>query len=270
MCLNGSLQTNYHQTSKTKYVIFRKKSMNIDEAPPLMIGNEYVDRIGYGCEEESFKFVGMHLDEFITWEIHINKLCKKIASANFALNSIKRYLPLRIRKLVYNSLIRCHLEYGILAYGGAKCKEMSQLFKLQKKAVRTVATKSYKAHTDPIFGQLYFLKLPDLYKLNAAHFMYLHNKSRLPVSFDKLFNQLNLPNRTNCYKLEKTLYKCLECFPKPLFPKIWNNLELDLKNKSSPGTFKASLIQKIILYYLSYECKTKECFACDNLRAHSA
>ena len=32
--------------------------------------------------------------------------------AVFALNQIKNILPLNIRKIVYNSLVRSHIEYG--------------------------------------------------------------------------------------------------------------------------------------------------------------
>ena len=46
----------------------------------------------------------------------INHVCSKISSATFALRSIKHILPINIRKIIYDSLIKSHLEYGILTW----------------------------------------------------------------------------------------------------------------------------------------------------------
>ena len=57
------------------------------EIQKLKIGNEYIERIEKGCKEEFFKFVGIRLDEFLTWDYHSKHICNKISSANFALSS---------------------------------------------------------------------------------------------------------------------------------------------------------------------------------------
>ena len=105
----------------------------------------------------------IRLDEFLTWDYHSKHVGNKISSANFALNRVKHILPLYIRKLVYNSLVRCHIEYGILAYGGCNNKGIKRIKTLQKRAVRTVANKSRSAHADPVFGNLEIMKFDDLF-----------------------------------------------------------------------------------------------------------
>ena len=85
----------------------------------LMIGNENIQRIGSNCKDKYFKFVGIKFDEFL--------------SAIFALRSVKNILPLNIRKVVYNSLIKSHLEYRILAWGSSSNSKLDKLYKLQKK-----------------------------------------------------------------------------------------------------------------------------------------
>ena len=55
--------------SKTKFILFRTNRMNVDFSNvSLRIGDEIIERIGNDCKTKSFKFVGIHLDEFITWE----------------------------------------------------------------------------------------------------------------------------------------------------------------------------------------------------------
>jgi len=50
--------------SKTKYILFRKKTkVLVGDSFKLFIENKEINRIGAGCKNESFKFVGIHLDE---------------------------------------------------------------------------------------------------------------------------------------------------------------------------------------------------------------
>ena len=92
-------------TSKTKYILFRHKSLAVNFSNiTLKIENETIDRIGAGCQEESFKFVGIHLDEFLSWEVHSRKIRTKISGAVYALSKLKNLLPKKIKYLIYNSL----------------------------------------------------------------------------------------------------------------------------------------------------------------------
>ena len=99
-------------------MIFRTNRMqNIDPDFSIKIGNQNVERIGNNCSTKSFKFVGVHLDEYVTWEHHINHVINKVSSANYALNQLKKILPINIIKSIYNSLVKPHLEYSIITWG---------------------------------------------------------------------------------------------------------------------------------------------------------
>ena len=75
--------------SKTKYIWFRDKNHYVDfSGLSLSIENEEIKRIGEGCKEKFFKFVGVHLDEHLTWQYHVNHVRGKAASANYALSKI--------------------------------------------------------------------------------------------------------------------------------------------------------------------------------------
>ena len=77
----------------------------------------------------SFKFVGLHLDEFISLQHVISKL----ASSNYAIGRSRNFLPLNIRKTLYNSLFRSHAEFGILAWGCSPASKLKKIISLQKK-----------------------------------------------------------------------------------------------------------------------------------------
>ena len=59
--------------------------------------------------------------------------------------------------------------------------------------------------------------------------MHRYFNDNLPSSFQNMFKSLAEPNRTKSYKLERGLNKYLESFPSAMFPKLWNEIEIDLK-----------------------------------------
>ena len=61
-----------------------------------------------------------------------SKLNKKLSSSYFALNSVKNILPLKIRKTIYNTLFKSHMEFGITCWGASKNKK-SRILKIFKK-----------------------------------------------------------------------------------------------------------------------------------------
>lgn len=250
--------------SKTKYLIFRNKSMPLDEnACKLKIGNELIVRVGNKCEDEYFKFVGIRLDEHLTWDFQIEHVNSKISSANFALNCVKNILPLNIRKLVYNTLVKSHLQYGIMSWGGCNNSKIHKLYKLQKKVIRTLANDSYVAHTDPLFARLGILKVKDCLQVEAGTFMYKYFNNMLPNSFDNMFETLAAPNRTKGFKLERIRYQGLESFPKALLPKLWNSAPLEIKSAVSVKSFKKKLTTNILDTYRQFSCATSNCYSCN-------
>ena len=81
---------------------------------------------------------------FLNWDFQIEHISNKIASSIFALSQIKNILPLNIRLLVYNSLVRPHIEYGIVIWGGVKilnCKKSNLCNKRQSERLIIVLSR---------------------------------------------------------------------------------------------------------------------------------
>ena len=85
-----------------------------------------------------FKFVGHVLDDRFTWVGHVEHICKKLACANFAINSTKICLPLKIRKTLYYSMFDSHLNFGNLLWGCANKTLLNKVENLQKRSVRNI------------------------------------------------------------------------------------------------------------------------------------
>ena len=77
----------------------------------------------------------MHLDEFLTWKYHIEKVRKTLTSAS------KDFISQLYNKEHIQLLIKSHLEYGLICWGGVKPSKLHWLLMLQKKVIGHIAGK---------------------------------------------------------------------------------------------------------------------------------
>jgi hypothetical protein len=82
------------------------------------------------------KFLGLIIDDTLTWKQHIDYVINKISNACYALRNIKHYIPLDTLKLIYFAHIHSILKYGIIFWGNASYAD--NVFLLQKKAIRII------------------------------------------------------------------------------------------------------------------------------------
>ena len=255
---------------KTKFMLFKddKNLQNNVNTLQIKIGNQTVEQVGTGCKEKYFKFVGHVLDDSLSWVGHVEHLCKKLASSNYAINSTKNFLPKKVRLTLYHSLFDSHLNYGNLLWGCANKKSLDKIENLQKKCLRNVSLKSYKAHTEPIFKDLNILKLRDKLTYCRSIFMHQYKNKKLPTSFSDTYKDITntdeLQTRHNDYNfvINPAIRRNLETFPLRQILYNWNALDLELKATADADEFKLLLKNKLASQY-SYETDCpRNCFSC--------
>ena len=117
----------------------------------MYIGGNIITRAGNNCEEKYVRFLGIWIDEEMTFVGHIQKLKAKLNSGIYALSTCSKIVPLRIRKLIYRSLVESHLHFGSLLYGAANPKLIEPIETLRRKEIGLLARAKYNAHTDPLY-----------------------------------------------------------------------------------------------------------------------
>ena len=166
---------------KTKAMVFHSQNKKVN-LPEIFIDNARIEFV------KEFNYLGITLDNNLTWKPHLNSLSQKIAKTNGIMLRLKHFFPVDILKLIYNSLVLPYLNYGILAWGSA-CE---RLFKLQKRSVRTIVKGKYNAHTDPIFKSLSLLKINDILKIQEYKFIYKIENHIIPEYFkSSMFTRQN-------------------------------------------------------------------------------
>ena len=243
---------------KTKFMLFHHKQRNIDSLiPNLSIDGNVIEYV------TNFNFLGLILDENLSFDLHIQKISNKISRSLGTLNKLKRFLPQHTLLLLYNSLILPHLQYAISCWGF----KSSRLLKLQKRAMRIITCSKYNAHTDPIFKKLKILQIDDLYNLSLLKFYYKFKKGTLPRYFHNIvyFHEHSYPTR---YIEDPAHRLCLTEYAKN---SVRNYLPVFL------DTMPASIVDKVDThslqgfskyckhYYISkYEdhCSILNCYVC--------
>lgn len=90
----------------------------------------------------TIKFLGVIIDENLTWLPHIEGLRKKLLMCVGTLYRIRTSIPKRLFKSIYHALFESHLTYGISVWGAQSQSVLNDLFTIQKKCLRMLFSKS--------------------------------------------------------------------------------------------------------------------------------
>ena len=66
---------------------------------------------------KSVKYLGIKIDENLTWINHINDAAIKVNQTNAMLFKVREFLNIKILKLIYYAIFDCHLNYAKTVWG---------------------------------------------------------------------------------------------------------------------------------------------------------
>ena len=76
---------------------------------------------------KTYKYLGVYIDDKMTWKYHIDKLCKKLSSAAGVIYRIRNRVSRKCLMLIYHGLVSSRLRYGILCWGSAAKTHLNKL-----------------------------------------------------------------------------------------------------------------------------------------------
>ena len=144
-------------TNKTNYMIFHCPGAALRVNAAIRIGNRFIFRVKY------IRFLGLLLDENLSWKYHLSQLSRKLSRTCGILLKIRNYLSTDILRCIYNSLFMSFLQYGIVIWGQTFSSYIEPIFKLQKKAIRTISHQTALSHSLPLFKGLQLLRVSDVF-----------------------------------------------------------------------------------------------------------
>ena len=251
-CLNYDLNRVYTWLSankltlnltKTKFMLVasRQKLSTFPEIPSFRINDHPVKQVS------STKSLGVHIDQNINWECHIQNICKKIASAFGAIKRIRHLTPFNILINVYDSLVQPHFNYCSVFWGNCGSGLCENLQKLQNRAARILMCANYDSNIDELFRALGWRKLKYQRLESAAVMMY---KSLHGMTPEYLSSRFVFRNDVTSYQLRNTENKLALPQSRTNYLKksfsysgagLWNSLSSDLRAATSLHDFKFNL-----------------------------
>ena len=136
---------------KTSYMIVTNKKINYNFN--INFGNQLISR----CTQANY--LGVIIDEKLTWKYHIQTVKRKLASGCWALYKLRPFVNQATLRKVYFSLIYSVLQYCISCWGHTSKCYLEPLNVLNRRALRIICNVPWNTHTTPLFHKLNILKL---------------------------------------------------------------------------------------------------------------
>lgn len=162
--LNGWFNQNLLtiNTSKTSYMLFAAKNKKIGTHEPLIINNTILRK----SSEE--KYLGIIMDSQLTWKSHITKIKKKLSSLLYCVRNLSNCIPPDTRLLIYNALVKPHIEYLIEIWGCAATTNLLPLQRAQNKLIKILFKLDYLTPTKDLYTKTKLLNIHQTYVYNTC------------------------------------------------------------------------------------------------------
>ena len=115
-------------SSKTEFMLIgsRQRLGTYDNSPKLIIGGDVIKQVS------SVKSLGVHTDEKLSWNMHIEKIAKKIASGNGAIKRCRPFVNRTTLESVFNALVQPYFNYCSEVWG-----IVTKFFRVSSKSCKT-------------------------------------------------------------------------------------------------------------------------------------
>jgi len=124
------------------------------------------------------KFLGININNTLTWKTHIETILPKLSSACFAMRSIKPLISQQMLKAIYYSQFHSIILYGLMFWGNST--HSPRVFRIQKRIIRIMTGSRSRDSCRKLFRHLNILPLPSLCILSILHFV-MKNKELFTI-----------------------------------------------------------------------------------------
>ena len=236
---NNSLQNN---AGKTETMIVGNKN-NAEKIYIKVSENGKIKKLE---PKKSIKILGIHIDEQLNWNEHIQNVRNKATNSIRNLNRINHLIPMKYRMLLYNSLVASHYNYVDTVWSGCGKNNEKRLQLTQNFAARSMlGLKKHTSATDAL-QTLKLLPLKDKRKVHEAVYVHKAMHDKLPSQVTEHYTdfkpQPNLRSASNL-TLNIPKHKTQQYQHSPTYRTIksWNSTPTSFRTEEITNTFKNKL-----------------------------
>lgn len=210
--------------SKTKLMTFQQRTNYV---PNLTIAHK-----GQKIEDADItKFLGLNVDNKLTWKYQIDSICKKLNQFSYALYNLRKKVNLPAVLTSYHAFVTSTLRYGIIFWGNSTDREL--VFRAQKRCLRSLCGISPLESCKPHFQKLKILTLPSLYIYEMCVFVKCNSHLFLNFKSTRLRHKIKNPLIPKTTLFQKNVVG--------MAPKIFNKLPKCINSIDQLNKFKIAL-----------------------------
>ena len=239
---------------KSNFIVFRSKQNTTTNLPEkINFENTSINR------SETSKYLGVTLDEHVTWNQHITEVCNKLKRYFKLFYSIRNYVNINQVKIIYYAFIYSRIKYGITTFGFTDDNKIQRMQVLQNKLLKVLQAKNYRYSTNRLHNELEIIKVEDIAKLDAVTFIHNYFNNKLPPIFNNYFTLVrdthNLNTRSSDQDIYFDTYKTNIGISsmKSIGAKTWNELSNSNKLIKNVKTFRKAITKSILYYPITAE-----------------
>jgi len=244
--------------NKTNYILFFKSTKINDiplRLPSLIINDVIIER------KLSVNFLGIQMDENLTWKNHIQIVENKISKNLAMLYKAKPFLNFDALKNLYFCFINTYLTYCNIIWGSNNYTKLKKLYSKQKQACRIIYGTDRYSSSETLLHKLGIL---NIYKLNIYQiliFIFKTKQGLSPKLFDNRFPPIKHKYKTrysrNNLAIPKKLLRVGTYSINYRGPYLWNEL---LPNKFKSITSLTQFKNSLSSFMFSYNSTVQKYF----------
>lgn len=131
---------------------------------------------------EEYKYLGIILDSKLKWVGHINTLVSNLRKFFFFFKDIKRYFNIKMKRVIYISLVQSFFSYGIMFWGCAYNIHLEKLKVTINGIIKFLLGKPRYYSTKLLYDEFNVQHFNSLFKSNVLLLLYKHKDLLTMVS----------------------------------------------------------------------------------------
>ena len=124
---------------------------------------------------------------FLSWDLHIYYLIKKLNSRICLLKRAKVYLTIECRKMSFNALIKPILEYCCTVRGDCSVENLQRLLQVQKRCERSILDATINDSSVELFDKLGWLPIDDMVRVRKLFMLHKVSQGHCLEYFSSYF-----------------------------------------------------------------------------------
>lgn len=241
--LNNFFNTNLLSLNptKTKYMIFRSIRRIVPAHDHPRLATNIIEKVN--C----FKYLGIHLDPTLSWNNHIHRIEKRVASYIGILWRVRLFVPCKTLLQYYFAYIHTHFNYIISVWGRTASSHLQKLQCLQKRCLKIIFKKPLLYPTLSLYSDECHKILPISFLCDIQTLLFVHD-----ILFNPKFHhniQLTASNNSRRTRQANNLQRIRAITTRGqqrirfIGPTLYNNLPENLQSIENRSIFNARIKQ---------------------------